>query len=81
MCSLPSLKGFSCAGLMEGLSTEAPITQNLLHLEASNCACLSKNEFCMLSISVNIWDALILSQHFVEDKPQQTKQSNHLNML
>ena len=66
---------------MEGLSFQTLITQKLLYLEASNFACPFKNEFCMLSISVNIWDALILSQHIVKDKQQQTKESNHLNVM
>ena len=67
ICSLPSLTGFRCAGLMmEGLSIVTLTTQKLLHLEASNFAHLFKNEFCMLSNSMNIWDALILSQHIVQ---------------
>ena len=66
---------------MEGLSPETLITQKLLHLEASNFACLSKNKFCLRRISMNIWNALNLSQHIVKDKRQQTKQLNRLNML
>ena len=81
MCILPSLKGFSCAGLMEGLSFQTLITQKLLYLEASNFACLFKNKFCRLNISMNIWDTLILFQYIVKDKQKQTKQLNRLNMM
>ena len=66
---------------MEGLSFQTLITQKLLYLEASNFACLFKNKFCRLNISMNIWDTLILFQYIVKDKQKQTKQLNRLNMM